>query len=161
MPIKSPFHAAHFVSGPLPTMITGNVIATLTENVLGELRVHLSAASASDDWSTTEEGILLTPTFTPIRYQFFLQLDSSAFSLLGAQVYRISLDDASTEAATIFIPVASEQVELNLLHDIQENGTTVIYQLFIGVTNNSTGAVSWPDPTIAFDPQAGGNWWRP
>jgi len=142
---------------PLPaTPVTGSITVTITED---PLKVHLSGSNETT-WSTTPQGILLTPgNNSPIHYKLELTLESSSFSLVGLQIFHINANDESTEEstkdATIFLPTSSDHVELNLLYKIPTDPITVVYQLFIGIKNIETGEIHWPDPTISFDPQAG------
>lgn len=152
MPIESLPFVRRFVPGPVPPETPASITVTITESPTENPKVHLSGSG--DNWSTSVQGIHLTPTVTPVRYRLILQLESSLFSLVGAQIYRTSFENESTQHATLFFPVVVEKVEINLLHDIGRGGVLVSYQLFIGI-KDAIGNVFWPDPTIAFEPQAG------
>jgi hypothetical protein len=132
---------------------------TITALVTGvEPLLHVEFFGEGDGWRASGQGLHVKPgTIDPVHYQLTVELDSSSFSLIGAQIYRETIEDVNTHHATIFLPAlwASNQLVINLLNGIHNSGNGVHYKFFIGLINNNTGNIFWPDPTIEFEPESG------
>jgi hypothetical protein len=135
---------------PVESLLPTNT-GTVTATVMDDLTVQLSGSG--DGWSTHQQNLILAPETTPAYYRLTLELNPlPPFSLIGAQIFRQVLEEVNTGNAALFVPASSGQVQLNLFHHI-EITPGVVYQLFLGIQDNSNQQIFWPDPTISFDPQ--------
>lgn len=142
------------VTGPLPLQTTGTVMVQVDENDQGD-PVAVTLSGSGSGWIASNSSLQLQPAQAPANYLLTFQLspDTPAhLSLFGLQVF-FQTSDPNTQVAVIFFPATGSSVNLGLLHDLT-SGDNVNYQLFIGISNSNDNTISWPDPTIAFEPQA-------
>lgn len=125
------------------TNVSGNV--TITVNPTNPLTVTLSGSGSG--WNAGGNQLTLQPQSTqqlPINYTLTLQMASgSSYLLYGIQY--LGKTYLSQNGVFLFA----------LVDDISSSGSSMPGNFSVGVQTTSGGTVTWIDPTITFEPQAG------